>query len=61
MSKKKKGKKVIVRNRVQLLLLYRKCLGAALCEQVDASLVKRYGNVNQGCGCSSGKGNVNFM
>jgi hypothetical protein len=32
-----------------------------LCERVAASLVKRYGNVTQGCGRPSGKGNVNFM
>jgi hypothetical protein len=32
-----------------------------LCEQAAASLVKRYDNVTQWCGCPSGKGNVNFM
>jgi hypothetical protein len=32
-----------------------------LCERAAASLVKRYGNVTQGCSRPSGKGNVNFM
>jgi hypothetical protein len=32
-----------------------------LCERAATSLVKRYGNFMQGCGCSSGKRNVNFM
>jgi hypothetical protein len=36
----------------KMLLLY---------ERVAAFLVKRYSNVTQGCDCSSGKGNVNFM
>jgi hypothetical protein len=40
-------------------LLVKKML--ILCERAAASLVKRYGNVTQGCSHSSGKGNVNFM
>jgi hypothetical protein len=32
-----------------------------LCERAAASLLKRYGNFTQGCGCSSGKRNVNSM
>jgi hypothetical protein len=40
-------------------LLVKKIL--ILCERVATSFVKRYGNFTQGCGCSSGKRNVNFM
>jgi hypothetical protein len=32
-----------------------------LFEKAAASLVKRYSNFMQDCGCSSGKENVNFM
>jgi hypothetical protein len=39
-------------------LLVKKML--ILCERAAASLVKRYGNVTQGCNCPSGKGNVNL-